>query len=273
MPRLSRLLALGDAFFGQSGGAVLFVERVINVLDELGNDFVDAVILVRGFFGGAGNNQRGAGLVNQDGVHFVHDCEMVAALDAIRQVVLHVVAQIVEAEFVVGAEGDVGGVGGAALDVIKIMDDHADGKAEHLVNRAHPFGVAAGEVIVDGDDVHALACERIQIGGQGGDERFSFARLHFGDFALVQDHAADELNVEMAHAERAAARFADQRECRDQGRLQRFLQFLFVIGIGEFEAFHALVDFGLKLRRFAAISASESFFISGSSALISATIG
>ena len=41
--------------------------------------------------------------------------EVVAALDAIFQAELHVVAQIVEAELVVGAVGDVAGVAGAAL--------------------------------------------------------------------------------------------------------------------------------------------------------------
>src|SRR5208282_335389 len=55
-----------EAFFGQRGGAVLFVQRVVNVLDELGNDFVNPEIFVGGLFGRAGNNQRGAGLVDQD---------------------------------------------------------------------------------------------------------------------------------------------------------------------------------------------------------------
>ena len=62
---------------------MLFVERVIDVENELRNDFVDAVILVGGFFGGAGNDQRSAGFVDQDRVDFVDDGEMVAALDAI----------------------------------------------------------------------------------------------------------------------------------------------------------------------------------------------
>ena len=42
---------------------------------------------------------------------FVDDGEDMAALNHVRQVVFHIVAQIVEAEFVVGAVGDVGGVG------------------------------------------------------------------------------------------------------------------------------------------------------------------
>ena len=118
-------LALRDAFLGQRRGAMLFVQRVINVQNQLGNDFVDAVILVGGFLGRAGDDQRRARLVNQDRVHFVHDGEVVAALHALRQIVLHVVAQIIEAELVVRAVGDVGGVGGAALHVVQIVHDHA----------------------------------------------------------------------------------------------------------------------------------------------------
>ena len=58
---------------------------------------------------------------------------------------------------------------------------------------AHPFRVAAGEVVVDGDDVHALAGEGVEVGGQRGDERLALARLHLGDAALVQADAADDL--------------------------------------------------------------------------------
>jgi hypothetical protein len=58
-------------------------------------------------------------------------------------VVFHIVAQIVEAEFVVGAIGDVGGVGLPALVVVEAMHDHADAHAEEAVDLAHPFGIAA----------------------------------------------------------------------------------------------------------------------------------
>ena len=104
-------LALVEAILGQRGLAMLFVEGVVDVLDQLGDDFVDLVVLVGGFFGRTGNDERGARFVDQDGVDFVDDAEVMSALDAIREVVLHVVAQIVEAELVVGAVGDVGGVG------------------------------------------------------------------------------------------------------------------------------------------------------------------
>ena len=135
--------------------------------------------------------------------------------------VLHVVAQIVEAELVVGAVGDVAVVGLLALLVVEPVHDDADGEAEEAVDLAHPFGVALGEVVVDGDDVHAAAGERVEIDRQRRDQRLAFAGLHLGDLAFVQDHAADQLHVEMALAERALGGLAHGGEGRHQNVVER----------------------------------------------------
>ena len=60
--------------------------------------------------------------------------------------------------------------------------------------------------------MHAVAGQRVQVGGQGGHQGLAFAGLHFGDASVVEHHAADELDVEMAHAERAPGRLAHHRE-------------------------------------------------------------
>ena len=49
-----------------------------------------------------------------------------------------------------------------ALGVIHIVLDAADGQAKEAINLTHPFGVAFGEIVVDGDDVNAAAGERVQ---------------------------------------------------------------------------------------------------------------
>ena len=225
-----QLLHLEHALFGEGRALVLLVDGVVagGVLfarlpaldhlaaDQLGDDAVDLVILVGGFLAGAGNDERGAGLVDEDGIDFVDDGVIERALDAIVDAELHVVAQVVEAEFVVGAVGDVGAVGVLALLVVEVVDNDADAHAEGLVDAAHPFGVAFGQVIVDRDHVNALAAERVEVAGQGGHQRLAFAGLHFGDFAVVQHHAADQLHVEMAHVEEAAAGLADHREGFDE---------------------------------------------------------
>ena len=86
---------------------------------------------------------------------------------------------------------------------------------------AHPVRVALGQIIVDRDDVDALAGERVQIHGQRRDQRFAFAGLHFGDFAAMQHDAADQLDIEMPHVEDAAAGFAHGGEGGDQQIVER----------------------------------------------------
>ena len=150
-----------------------------------------------------GDDQRRPRLVDEDRVHLVDDRVGVLPLDPLLQREHHVVAQVVEAELVVGAVGDVGLVGGAArrrrgLGVVEA----GDGEAEVREDVAHPLRVAAGQVVVDRDEVRAAAGQRVEIERQRGDERLALAGRHLGDPALVQHHAADELHVVRHHVPR-----------------------------------------------------------------------
>ena len=83
----SSFSTLSDALFGEGDAAMLFVDGEVagGVLfagllafddlaaDQLGDDAVDLVILVGGFLAGAGDDQRGAGFVDEDGIDFVDD--------------------------------------------------------------------------------------------------------------------------------------------------------------------------------------------------------
>ncbi|MFK4608031.1 hypothetical protein ABIF57_007483 [Bradyrhizobium diazoefficiens] len=208
------------AGFGERHRALLLVDVVVGLV-ELGQEAVDGVVEVGAVVERAGDDQRRARFVDQDGVDFVDDGEEVRPLDHVLEPVLHVVAQIVEAVFVVGAVGDVAGIGRLALGIVETVDDHARGHAEEAVDLAHPAGVAAGEIIVDGDDVDALAGERVEIDRKRRHQRLAFAGLHLGDVALVQHHAADQLDVEMALAERALGGLAHGREGRHQQVIER----------------------------------------------------
>ena len=120
---------------------------------------------------------------------------------------------------------------------------------------AHPVGVALREVVVDRDDVHALAGERVQVGRQRRDQRLAFAGAHLGDLAVVQHHAADQLHVEVAHLQRALAGLAHDGEGFGQQLVER----------------RAVGDALLELRRSCrAARRRTSFAIAGSSALICA---
>ena len=135
-----------------------------------------------------------------------------AALDKVRQLELHIVAEIVEAEFVVRAVSDVGGIGGLPLCISEFVLHDTDRHAEESVDSSHPLGVSPGQVVDNGDDVYALSGDRVQIGGQRRDQRFAFTRFHFGDLAVVKDHAADKLDIEVAHVQDAPASLAHDSE-------------------------------------------------------------
>ena len=141
-----------------------------------------------------------------------------------------VVAEIIEAVLVVRAIGDVGAIGfmpGAGAEVLEplvggiigriveergIVLNDADREPERMVELAHPLRIAFGQVVVDSDEVNAFSFKRIQIERQRGDQGFPFAGLHFGDAAFMQDHAADQLHVEMPHVQLAAGHFAADGE-------------------------------------------------------------
>ena len=57
-----------------------------------------------------------------------------------------------------------------------------------------------------------MPSQRVQVDGERGDQRLSFAGFHFRDLAAVQNDAADQLHVEVAHVEHAAAALADHGE-------------------------------------------------------------
>ena len=57
-------LALADPFFGKGCRAMLFIQRVVDFLNQFRNDFVDTIVLVGRFLRRTGNDQRRPRLVN-----------------------------------------------------------------------------------------------------------------------------------------------------------------------------------------------------------------
>ena len=126
-------------------GLVLLVDLVVEVGDELllrrgssprasrpapsAGEAGELDVQVGRLLGGAGDDQRRAGLVDEDVVDLVHDREGVAALDLLAELRGHVVAQVVEAELGVGAVDDVAGVRLLLLLVGLLVLQDPDGDA------------------------------------------------------------------------------------------------------------------------------------------------
>ena len=218
--RFEDALGLFDPVLGQHDVLGLLVLLVVLGI-ELLHDGVDREVELALVVGRAGNDQRRARLVDQDRIDLVDDGVVERAVHHLPALVLHVVAQVIEAEFVVGRVGDVGKIGFAALVLVEVGHDHPDGEPEEAVDLPHPVGIAPGEVIVDRDDMHALAFERVEIDRQRRHQGLALAGLHLGDLAAMEHDAADHLHVEMAHAERALRCLADGGECLGQKVVQR----------------------------------------------------
>ena len=252
--QVEELLGLGDAPGRQGGGAGLFVHDVVGVqglvlgllvvglrhhiLFQAAGEGLGHVIQLGGFLPHAGDDQGGPGLIDQDGVHLVHDGEAVAPLDLLILIDGHVVPQVIKAHLIVGAVGNVGGIGGLALLLGQVVDDQAHGQAHEAVDLAHPLAVALGQIVVDGDDMDAVSGQGVEIGRQGGHQGLAFTGFHLGDASLMQDNAADELHPIGAQAQHPVRRLPDG----GKGLRQDVVQ-----GLALLQALLELRSLGLKL--------------------------
>ena len=186
------------AQFVDTHGALAQVHLVVDVLLHQRGKPGEFLVPVRGVVGRSGDDQRGAGLVDQDRVDLVDDGEVVPALlDQIGQRMRHVIAQVVEAQLPVGAVGDVGVVGRPALFGVELVEDHIDIEAQEAVHPAHPLGVTFGQVLVDGHHVHALAAEPVEVRRQHTGQGFTLTGLHLRHVAEVQGGPTHDLYVEV----------------------------------------------------------------------------
>ncbi len=194
----------------------LFIHRVIagTVLSLLPGQArdqrVDLDVELGAFLCRARDDQRRARFVDQNRIDFVDDRKGQFALYAILQTEREVIAQVVEAEFVVRAVGDVAGVRRALLvRRLRVLDD-AHVESQEAEYRTHPLRVALRQVFVDRYDMDALAGESVQVRRQGGHQCLTLAGAHFRDLAGMQRKAADQLHVEVTQPELAARRLAHQ---------------------------------------------------------------
>ncbi|MPM28102.1 hypothetical protein SDC9_74621 [bioreactor metagenome] len=145
-----------------------------------------------------------------------------APLNQLRGVDAHIVPEIVEAHLIVGAISDIRVIGGLALRGGEAVDDQAHLQTQKTVYLAHPLAVALGQVVVDGDNVDAVAGQRVEIGGKSRDQGLALAGLHLRDAALMQHNAAHQLYAVGAKAQNAIRGLAHGGKCLRQDGVQRF---------------------------------------------------
>ena len=135
-----------------------------------------------------------------------------AALNAIAGLPRHVVAQIVEAELVVGAVGDVGEVLLASLGRVLTRNDDSGGHAQRAIDAAHKLTLISGEVVVDRHHVNASTGDGVEVRGERGHEGLTLTGLHLRDVAEVERRATHDLHVEVTQADGAFGCLSNGRE-------------------------------------------------------------
>ena len=147
-----------------------------------------------------GNDEWCTGIVDKHRVNLVDNGKVVGALHKVFGRSGHVVAQIVETKLVVRTESDVGVIGFAALRRVRLsLVDASHRQAVEHIQRTHPFRVALSQIVVHGYDVHTVAGEGVEEHRQGCHKGFTFTGCHFGNLALVEHHAANELAIVVNH--------------------------------------------------------------------------
>ena len=106
---------------------------------------------------------------------------MVTTLHQLVQGVGHIVAQVVEAELVVRAVGDVRVVGLPAFLRGHAGENDINFQAQETVNTAHPLRVTFSQIVIHRHDVRAFALQGIEVCGKHTGQGLTFTGFHLGD--------------------------------------------------------------------------------------------
>ncbi|SKU63336.1 Uncharacterised protein [Mycobacteroides abscessus subsp. abscessus] len=205
------LLQLPGTGVGEEDIAAIVVGLVVLAGDQLAYRFDD--LGARRFpMAGTRQHQGNQRLVHEHRVGLVDHGHVGARRHQVVDVNGQLVTQHVETDFVDRPVGDVAGVGLAALLGGRFLGDPPDRQAHALQERPHPFGVAPGQVVVDGDDVHTAPAQRVSGGGDRTGQGLALTRGHLDDIAVQHAQRTQQLNVEWALVDGAFGGLTHDRE-------------------------------------------------------------
>ena len=209
------------AIISQADLLGFFIKREM-LFGQFGDQGINRLVQIRTILRGTGNDQRRTRFVNQDRVNLVHDREVMVALEHLGQFRFHVVAKVIETQFVVGRIGHITGISGLFFLIRLLGHNDTGGHAQNAENLAHPFGVATGEIVVHRHNMHTAPCEGVQICGEGRNKSFTLAGFHFRNIALMQENATHQLHIECPQTQGAFCAFAAVGKGFGQNCVQRF---------------------------------------------------
>ena len=151
---------------------------------------------------------------------------MKRTLDHVLFIEHHIVAQIIEAELIIRAVGDVRLISFTFLFFRQAVDIEPNCQAEPVIQFAHFFGIAARQVFVDCHDMDAFFRDGIQIDGHRRSQGFTFTGLHFGNIPLMKRCSSHDLHTEWIHSKYALRCFAHRSKCFRHHVIERLALFI-----------------------------------------------
>ena len=206
------LLGEVDPLVRQEDRFRLHVDRVIVFLFQRTDERIRACVEFCRFLSRSRDDERSTRLIDEDRVDFIDDRVVELALNTVFFIKDHVVTEVVESELVVRRVRDITVVGRLFLDTVHVRHVEADRETECEVERLHEFFISFRQIFVDRYDVYATASERVQVDRKCRDERLPFTGFHFGDVAVMEHIAPDELDTVMTHPEHTLRCLTTDRE-------------------------------------------------------------
>jgi len=212
------------AGLGEMDIAAVGVGVVVLACDQLA-DQPDDLDLWHLAVGGAREDKGHQRFVDEHRVGLIDQRHVGVGRHQIVDVGDQLVAQDVEADLVDRGVGDIALVRLAPLLGRRLGGDPADRQPHRLDQRAHPFGVAAGQVIVDGDDVHVAPAARVAGRRDRTRQRLTFTSRHLNHVAGQHPLRAMQLDVERLQRGGPLGRLAgDRQELRDVRRFGQIVE-------------------------------------------------
>ena len=110
-----------------------------------------------------------------------------------------VIAEQIKAQLVDRCVDNILCIGSAALVRCHALRNRGNAQSKELHDRTHPFGVAGGKIVIDGDNMDAFASQRETRSRHGTHQSFAFAGGHLDDVSGKQAQHGLGLHIEGMH--------------------------------------------------------------------------
>ena len=222
--KISGLLLL-DSHDGIDLGEILHVLASGHLLRQNVTGLIDS----GGFVALSGNDQRSSCFIDQDGVHLIDDGIVQTAQNQLILVDRHVITQLV-----VGHIGDIAAIGLLSLLGAHAIQNNAYRQSHEGIDLSHPLRVTLRQIVIDSNNVNALAFQCIQINRQRSYQSLTFTGLHLRDSSLMKNDTTDQLNPERLHIQCSLRTLTD---CRKGFRKKIIQRLAFTQALAEFHCF------------------------------------